>query len=371
MTRARACSRRGSARKSRATAAVAGPVALAFALLAAGCASTPPAPVGEARRPGAPGTAAPAPAAPPPTAAPAPSAASRPTTGPRRAGAFYLDDGPGDQPPPNLAAIPDAVPRSEPLHRFANRPYVVFGRSYVPMTAREPYRARGTATWYGRRYHGQKTSSGEVYDMYAMTGAHPTLPIPSYVRVTHTANGRSVIVRINDRGPFIGERLIDLSYAAAFRLGFVEQGSASVDVEKLIPGVNWSPAEPGTAVAGAQPAQVADSSMARARAADRVSEPAAVALPPEVPARPGSLGLSTGAGGVYLQLGAFADRDNAQNLLARLLPELGADAARAHVHPARGLFRVHLGPYPDERSARAAATTLERALGIRPMVAVR
>ncbi len=344
----------------------------ALAALATGCATSGPAPVGEARRPAAPSAAAGAGSS--PAAAPV-ATAQRPAAGPRRGGAFYLDDGPGDNPPPDLAAIPDAVPRIEPLHRFANRPYVVFGRSYVPMTVREPYRARGIATWYGRRYHGQKTSSGEVYDMYAMTGAHPTLPIPSYVRVTHPANGRSVIVRINDRGPFIGERLIDLSYAAAFRLGYVQNGSATVEVEKLIPGVNWPPTDggPSLAAAGPAPAPVPASprEAAQARAAEPVAEPQPSALPAEVPPRAGSLAITAGAGGTYLQLGAFADRANAETLLARLRPELGADAARAHVHPARGLFRVHLGPYPDERSARAAAVTLERALGIRPMVAVR
>lgn len=374
------CLAAGARRRAGVLSCALSPAALAT-LLAAGCASAPPAPVGETRRPGAvastpaaptvPGTAAPArsPAAAAPTA-PATSAAmpARPAATGRRGGAFYLDDGPGDNPPPDLAAIPDAVPRSEPLHRFANRPYVVFGRSYVPMTVREPYRARGVATWYGRRYHGQKTSSGEVYDMYAMTGAHPTLPIPSFVRVTHAGNGRSVIVRINDRGPFIGERLIDLSYAAAFRLGYVEQGSATVEVEKLIPGVNWTPVDlPPVAATPTVPTR----EPAIAHAAPTGVEPVATALPPEVPPRAGSLAITAGAGGVFLQLGAFADRANAETLLARLLPELGADAARAHVHPARGLFRVHVGPYPDERSARAAAGALERALGIRPMVAVR
>ena len=349
----------------------AGCTLLAITALVTGCATTTPAPVGEARRPGASATPS---AGSPPATAPSPSAsgaAPRPASGNRRSGAFYLDDGPGDAPPPDLAAIPDAVPRTEPLHRFANRPYVVFGRSYVPMTVREPYRARGVATWYGRRYHGQKTSSGEVYDMYAMTGAHPTLPIPSYVRVTNPANDRSVIVRINDRGPFIGERLIDLSYAAAFRLGYVQNGSATVEVEKLIPGVNWSPADSVPPLAAAVPAPPGPREAAQARVAETIGEPATVALPPEVSPQAGSLGITAGAGGTFLQLGAFADRGNAEALLARLRPELGADAARAHVHPARGLFRVHLGPYPDERSARAAATTLERALGIRPMVAVR
>ena len=150
-----------------------------------------------------------------------------------RRGGYYLDDGPGDAPPPDLDAIADAVPRAEPIAPRATRPYVVFDRQYVPMTALAPFRERGVASWYGRRYHGQRTSIGEVYDMYAMTGAHPTLPLPSYVRVTHLGNGRSVTVRLNDRGPFLNNRVIDLSYVAAAKLGYVEAGSAEVEVELI------------------------------------------------------------------------------------------------------------------------------------------
>jgi rare lipoprotein A len=151
-------------------------------------------------------------------------------------GGYYKDDGPHERPPANLERVADAVPRVEPLHKFANRPYNALGKSYVPMTALRPFRERGLASWYGKRYHGQKTSSGEVYDMYAMTAAHPTLPIPSYARVTNLANGRSVVVRINDRGPFKSERVIDLSYVAAYKLGYIQAGQARVEVESIIPG---------------------------------------------------------------------------------------------------------------------------------------
>jgi len=148
-------------------------------------------------------------------------------------GGYYKDDGPGDRLPANVA---DAVPRAEPLHRFANRPYRAMGKEYVPMTRLQPFRQRGLASWYGKRYHGQKTSSGEIYDMYAMSAAHPTLPIPSYARVTNVANGRSVVVRINDRGPFHSARIIDVSYVAAYKLGFIQAGQAQVEVEAVIPG---------------------------------------------------------------------------------------------------------------------------------------
>ena len=147
-------------------------------------------------------------------------------------GGYYKDDGPGER---AAGSVPDAVPRLEPLHRFANRPYEVFGRSYVPQTTLAPFRQRGAASWYGKRFHGNRTSSGEVYDMYKMTAAHPTLAIPSYARVTNLANGRSVVVRVNDRGPFHGGRVIDLSYAAATRLGYVQAGSAQVEVESIVP----------------------------------------------------------------------------------------------------------------------------------------
>ena len=152
----------------------------------------------------------------------------------KRPGGYYKDDGPGDS--AKLASIPDAVPRAEPLHRWANRPYEAMGRKYVPLTRVGVYTQRGTASWYGKRFHGNPTSSGEKYDMYKMTAAHPILPIPSYVRVTNVVNRRSVVVRVNDRGPFHAGRAIDLSYAAAYKLGYIAQGSAEVQIEQVVPG---------------------------------------------------------------------------------------------------------------------------------------
>src|SRR3954465_8232954 len=153
-----------------------------------------------------------------------------------RSGGYYKDDGPDANPPANLAGIADAVPRNEPLHKYANRPYEVFGKKYVPLASVQAFSQRGTASWYGKKFHGQKTSSGETYDMYKMTAAHPTLPIPSYVRVTNTKNGKSVVVRINDRGPFRFGRIIDLSYVAAYKLGYIQAGEAAVEVESIVPG---------------------------------------------------------------------------------------------------------------------------------------
>jgi rare lipoprotein A len=146
---------------------------------------------------------------------------------------YYSDDGPPDNVPENLSAVPDAVPRDEPFHRFANRPYTVFGQTYVPVVNKEATKQRGLASWYGKKFHGQKTSSGEPYDMFAMTAAHKTFPIPSYARVTNLKNGLSVVVRINDRGPFHSGRIIDLSYAAAVRIGIASAGSGMVEVERI------------------------------------------------------------------------------------------------------------------------------------------
>jgi rare lipoprotein A len=153
-----------------------------------------------------------------------------------RKGGYYKDDGPEANPPRDLDRVADAKPRAEPLNRAANRPYEVFGKKYVPLARVQPYHQRGVASWYGKRFHGQKTSSGETYDMYAMTAAHPTLPIPSYARVTSVRTGKQVIVRINDRGPFHTGRAIDLSYAAAYRLGLLATGSGEVEIDAIVPG---------------------------------------------------------------------------------------------------------------------------------------
>ena len=270
---------------------------------------------------------------------------------PPRGGGYYLDDGPGANPPPDLDGIPDAVPRLEPIRVATSRPYTVLGRSYTPMTSLQPYKARGIATWYGRRYHGKPTSSGEIYDMYAMTAAHTTLPIPSYARVTHLASGKSVVVRINDRGPFFEGRIIDLSYTAAHRLGVLSGGSAMVEVETIIPG-----STPPPAVASLEPEPVVPSSPAPA-----VSPPAPVPAP---------MPVTSEAGRYYLQLGAFGSKENAENFLARLQVQLGA-ADNLHIHARDQLYRVHAGPYASQADARSAADRLAGALGVRPIVLTR
>ena len=161
------------------------------------------------------------------------TACSSPKRSASSGGGYYKDDGPGRNIPADIEAIPDAVPRIETHARANMRPYKVFGKRYVPITTDKPFRQKGIASWYGRKFHGNKTANGEIYDMYAMTAAHPTLPLPSYARVTHARNGRSVIVRINDRGPFHASRIIDLSYVAAAKLDLITPGSGPVIVEAI------------------------------------------------------------------------------------------------------------------------------------------
>ncbi|MBI2226586.1 MAG: septal ring lytic transglycosylase RlpA family protein [Betaproteobacteria bacterium] len=314
-------------------------VLLAIAIALAGCGTT-------AKR------ESPAPVARAPDAATAPS---RPAT--PRGGGYYLNDGPGDNPPPNLEQIPDAVPKREPLHRGAMRPYNVMGQNYTPMTRLAPYRARGTATWYGRRYHGQKTSSGEIYDMYQMTAAHTTLPIPSFARITNLATNKSVVVRINDRGPFHSDRLIDLSYTAAYKLGLLGGGRALVEVETILPDAGT----PITPTVAASPAPAA------APVVDAVASAAAPAAPIAMPV----VAVTAERKGMFLQLGAFGSRDNADNYLARLRAQVDWLAPALHVYPKDGLFRVHAGPYANQAEARTAADRISQALGIKTMVLVR
>jgi rare lipoprotein A len=334
------------------------------ALLMAACSSTPKK---EAPSPGA------APSKPPAIAKPG----------------YYKDDGPGDTVPANLDSIPDAVPRAEALHRFANRPYTVFGREYVPATALRPYRERGIASWYGRKFHGEKTSTGEVYDMFAMSAAHPTLPIPSYARVTGVASGRSVVVRVNDRGPFLHDRVIDLSYAAAHRIGIAQKGSGEVIVEAILPGeVVLVAAAPLPPVVGASPASVASgattapvagvappagaSTMAATPPAVTAPSPVAPATAPSaavtstataVSAAPDPIPVQNAVGGFVVQLGAFANFANAQNFVDHVQNQTGTAQVEPKIRQVSGLFRVYVGPYADRDEARRAAERLKTAFG--------
>jgi rare lipoprotein A len=248
------------------------------------------------------------------------------TSAPPRGG-YYQDDGPHAAPPVDVSRVPDAVPRAEPIGPRGNRPYAVFGRTYHPLRDAAGYRERGIASWYGKKFHGRDTSSGEPYDMYAMTAAHKTLPLPSYVQVRNLSNGRTVVVRVNDRGPFKHDRLIDLSYAAAARLGIVGTGTGLVEVTAIH--------------------------------ADTPPAPRLAAAPANGPPK------------LFVQVGAYTSRANAESMRERLQR---ADFTPVHIQPAEQdrvpLYRVRVGPLSGVDSSDALAARM-RAHGLpEPLVVV-
>jgi rare lipoprotein A len=223
---------------------------------------------------------------------------------------------------------PDAVPKLEPRSRYGNPPfYEVAGRRYDVLASSDGFVERGIASWYGSPFHGRRASSGETYDMYAMTAAHPTLPLPTYVQVTNLENGRKAVVRVNDRGPFHDNRVIDLSYAAAGKLGVLQKGTAMVELRALDPRGSSGPSS---------------------ESSDAVTSGFVV----------------TDAPNLYLQVGAFSDAGNAEQLRAQLtLRQLGD----IHIQPADAetpLYRVRIGPLPSVLDADLLAQRLE-AVGVR------
>ena len=231
----------------------------------------------------------------------------------------------------------DAVPRVEPLLSGPNKPYTVLGKRYVPDTREIPYRNQGVASWYGKQFHGRPTSSGEKFDMYVMSAAHNTLPIPSYAHVTNTKNGRSAIVRINDRGPFSDKRIIDLSYATAHRLGIVEQGTAAVIVERILPADIRAGRIPATSGSIGKPS------------------PSPVPTPTPTPAPQNN----TLSGGFYIQIGVYSQQTNAlnmQNQLSSRNPDL---RARLRMLYDNNLHKVYAGPYPTRAQAQEVAEQIQ------------
>ncbi len=282
-------------------------------------------------------------------APPAPKAPSPPA-----GGGYYLDDGPGAAPPKNLDQIVNAVPRTEALHRGANKPYTVMGKSYVPNVALSDFRQTGVASWYGRKYHGQKTSMGETYNMYEMTAAHPTLPLPSYVRVTNQLNGKTVVVRVNDRGPFLQDRVIDLSYVAAHKLDFLRRGSAPVVVERVF-------------------------ASDRTQVAVIPSAPLPVLVPVPVPAQaftapPSNIltnPVSAEEGLFYLQLGAFSATENAENFRTRISAAMDWNKEPITLFQKDNLTRVRLGPVATREQAEALAKRIRESLQLVPIISAR
>jgi rare lipoprotein A len=288
------------------------------------------------------------------------------STAPPKKSVYYQDDGPPDRVPADVSAIPDAQPRVEPLHRGSSKPYTALGRTYTPITVDAPFSQRGMASWYGKQFHGNRTATGEIYDMLGMTAAHPTLPLPSYVRVTNVRNGRSVIVRVNDRGPFKSDRIIDLSYAAAAKLGIAAAGTGEVEVERI----TMSQIASGDYRRGAATTVAAAPPPSPPRTVTPpVAEQVAVAQPAVPEAARATAPANGPARGWAVQLGAFAQEANADALAGRAAAllafvdapeESGATAPR--VERDGGVYRVLVGSSSDRDSALSLARELERLL---------
>ncbi len=240
-------------------------------------------------------------------------------------GSPIKSDGPGSG---RVGEIPDdAVPKSEPRSRYGNGrdmgdgpKYEVLGKTYRVLNSSADYQERGVASWYGKKFHGRLTSNREVYDMYEMTAAHKTLPLPTYVKVRNLRNNKSIVVRVNDRGPFVSNRIIDLSYAAALKLDMVRDGTSLVEVTAF----NFDQAQGGD-----RPSRVTTPSRA-----PLTSTPSVTAAP--------------AAPKIYVQVGAFGDRSNAARRLA-VLSQSGVDKAFVHEDNSASptLFRVRIGPVTD------------------------
>jgi rare lipoprotein A len=294
-------------------------------------------------------------------------------------GGYYLDDGPGDNIPPGLAELPDPIVTNEPLSKYGNRPYVVFGKTYTPINPDAGFVQRGVASWYGKKFHGQRTSSGELYDMYQLSAAHPTLPIPSFARVTSLETGKSVVVRVNDRGPFHAGRIIDVSYTAALKLGLLGKGSHEVEVERLLPQDpariatvrrNTPPPPTPVLLAAAPAPSPAAAFIAAAAGTAVVTAPVDMAAyhgepSSDVLAAPGE-GPAIAVDGFYLQLGAFSRAANAADMRAKVLAT--GTVSLVEIVQTGSLHRLFGGPFGSREEALKAAGDLPSSLGIKALV---
>ncbi len=288
-------------------------------------------------------------------------------------------DGPEAVVPPDLGRVPDAEPRVEPIRAGGpNKPYEIMGQRYTPITDDRPLVERGLASWYGRKFQGRPTSNGEIYNMYAMTAAHPTLPIPSYARVRNPANGREVIVRINDRGPFHAGRIIDLSYTAALKLDLL-RGVAPVEVERLtfddIRTGAWRRDNPAPVFLASR-ASGAPERSSTATAVDPAllmtdARPGPTAVDSPLPARPAAAAPDTAAPGYWLQLGAFSRPEGAEQLRQQVLRELDWLAPLLAIFSDSTLHRLQAGPYATREQASLAAQRVRDATRMQPALVQR
>ncbi|MCE9665113.1 septal ring lytic transglycosylase RlpA family protein [Halomonas sp. M5N1S17] len=289
---------------------------------------------------------------------------SAPSSAPSGGGRYAMSGDAYPENPPDVSTIPDAVPRVEAPSRGGNRPtYEVWGKTYRVLPDASGYARQGTASWYGEKFHGYATSNGEIYDMYKMSAAHRSLPLPTYARVTSLENGRSVIVRVNDRGPFHNDREIDLSYAAAARLDILGRGTGRVKVEAIDPerwlAENGRNGENRTASPAVQSPPATEARAAQAEPARQaVSAPASGSAQEVAASGRATAEPVTDQGAIYLQIAALGSVDNARALKARLDNELS--------HPVRvadsaGMYRVQVGPLASAAQVEPARDELRRA----------
>ena len=269
--------------------------------------------------------------------------------------------GPEAPPPPDVMQVPDARPALEPIRPGGpNKPYAVLGETFTPLPPDAPLMEEGLASWYGRKFHGRRTANGEVYDMYAMTAAHRTLPLPSFARIHNPANGRSVLVRVNDRGPFIKGRIVDLSYAAAQRLGV--RGLAQVQLLRITPDEirrgTWQGADA--------------ESGARATVIEGDDPPALASRPSATPDATAPTGIDAApARGLWIQLGAFRDRAAAQALQQRAAEAFDGLSTMLAVFDEGGLYRVQAGPFAQRDEAQRSVDALRSRLRLAPVLVER
>jgi rare lipoprotein A len=318
-------------------------------------------------------------------------------------------DGAPSDAPPNLAALPDAVPQIEPIKPGGpNKPYVVLGQAYAPVAADVSWKEKGVASWYGTKFHGRRTASGEMFSMYGLTAAHRTLPIPSYARVRNVNTGKEIIVRVNDRGPFHSSRVMDLSYAAAVKLGIASLGSAQVEIERLtfdeirtgawkrgtvmdadtavavsVPLSSPSSSPPASEPAGEDPILMAAAKgvspadpiqIGELSAAPPASGPQVVstAVPAAAPVKEGqSRAYTPFAKGFWVQLAALGKREGVDSLQQRVASEMGSLTPLLAVFHEPPYFKLQVGPYGSRSEAMAAAQQAKEAMQLAPMVVER
>lgn len=294
------------------------------------------------------------------------------------AGGYFSKDGPPRMSAERAAQVPDAIPKDEPLSETGNSTYRVYGVMYRPVKEARGHTEQGEASWYGKMFHGRRTSSGEIYDMYAMTAAHKTLPLPSYVRVTNIQNRKSVVVKVNDRGPFLHGRILDLSYAAAAKLDMIKTGTADVEIQVVNAADTARASAPvrdaisAPLVSTPVPAPSYDSSASQASAVRSSELDEGAAVNPEAnynnsetaiyqPESPIDVVLPEVNAGIRFQVGAYSNEQNARVTRDRL-SEAGFLTVRiisTEGNDGRVLHRVRLGPF-TEASASSVKLRLEQ-----------